>query len=49
MSESWTRKSTDAFLEVPIIALLLLAAAFLTGFYLWISSLEKELAKTQIR
>ena len=47
MSESWT--STDAFLEVPIITLLLLAAAFLTGFYLWISSLEKELAKTQIR
>lgn len=49
IAESWTRNFTDALLEVPIITFLLLAVAFLTGFYLWISSLEKELAKTQIR
>jgi hypothetical protein len=38
----------DALLQVPIIMLLLLAVAFLTAFYLWLSSVERELTKTQI-
>ena len=40
---------TDAFLQLPIIMALFLAAAALTVFYLWISHLEKELTKTQIQ
>ena len=40
---------TDALLQLPIIMPVLLAAAFLTGFYLWLSSLEKEISKLQIQ
>ena len=40
---------TNAFLQLPIIMALLLAAAVLTAFYLWISGLEKELTKAQIQ
>jgi hypothetical protein len=39
----------DALLEVPIILLVLLAAAFLTVFYGWLYDTEKRLAKTQFR
>jgi len=38
----------DALLQVPIIMLLLLAVAFLTAFYFWLSNVERELTKTQI-
>jgi len=40
---------TDALLDLPIIMPLLLAAAFLTAFCLWLASVERELTKTQIR
>jgi hypothetical protein len=40
---------TNAFLQLPIIMVLLLASGVLTAFYLWISHLEKELTKTQIQ
>jgi hypothetical protein len=45
---SWAPSFVDALLQVPIIMILLLAVAFLTAFYLWLSSVEKELTKTQI-
>jgi hypothetical protein len=35
----------DALLQVPIIVPLLLATAFLTAFYLWLSDIERRLAK----
>ncbi|HET7164039.1 MAG TPA: hypothetical protein VFI94_02690 [Pseudolabrys sp.] len=38
----------DVLLQVPIIMLLLLAVVFLTAFYVWLSSVERELTKTQI-
>ena len=41
--------SLDTLLQVPIIFLLLLAAAFLTAFYLWLSNTEKQLAKEHRR
>ena len=40
---------TDALLQLPIIMPVLLAAAFLTAFHLWLSSLEKEISKLQIQ
>jgi hypothetical protein len=39
----------NALLDLPIIMPLLLAAAALLAFYLWISGLEKELTKSQIQ
>jgi hypothetical protein len=39
----------DALLEVPIILLVLLAAAFLTAFYGWLYDTENRLAKTHFR
>ena len=38
----------DVLLQVPIIMLLLLGVAFLTAFYVWLSSVEREFTKTQI-
>jgi hypothetical protein len=38
----------DVLLQVPIIMLLLLAVVFLTAFYVSLSSVERELTKTQI-
>jgi hypothetical protein len=35
----------DAFLQLPVIALLLLAIALLTAFYLWLHDTETRLAK----
>jgi len=35
----------DTLLQVPIIFPLILAAAFLTAFYLWLSDVEKQLAE----
>jgi len=39
--------SLDTLLQVPIIVLLLLAATFLTAFYLWLSDAERRLAGEQ--
>jgi hypothetical protein len=41
--ESEATVFADALLQMPIIALLLLAAAFLTAFYLWLYNTEKRL------
>ena len=41
--------SVNAFLQVPIITILLLAMALLTAFYLWLLGTERRLAKTQIQ
>lgn len=49
MRESWITNLGDVLLEVPIILLLLLAAAFLTAFAAWLYETEKRLAKTQFR
>jgi hypothetical protein len=48
LAESRAPSFVDALLQVPIVMILLLAVALLTAFYLWLSSLEKELTKTQI-
>jgi hypothetical protein len=39
----------DALFEMPIIIVLILAAACLTAFYAWLYDTEKQLAKTRIR
>jgi hypothetical protein len=39
----------DALLEVQIIIVLLLAAAFLTVFCAWLYNIDKQLAKTDFR
>ena len=49
IGESRVTNFTDVLLQVPIIMPILLAAAFLTAFYLWLSSLEKEISKLQIQ
>lgn len=36
---------TDAMLSVPAIVLLLLAAALLTAFYLWLTDMEKRYSR----
>jgi hypothetical protein len=36
----------DALLQMPILTLLLLAAAFLSAFYLWLYNTEKRLTNT---
>jgi hypothetical protein len=48
IGESRAPSFVDALLQAPIIVILLLAVTFLTAFYLWLSSVEKELTKTQI-
>ena len=40
---------TDVLLQLPIIVPVLLAAASLTWFYLWLSSLEREINTLQIQ
>ena len=49
IGESRVTDFTDVLLQMPIIMPVLLAAAFLTGFYLWLSSLEREISKLQIQ
>lgn len=49
IGESRATNFIDVLLQVPVIMLLLLAVAFLTAFYLWLSSVERELTKTQIQ
>ena len=49
IGESRVTNFTDVLLQVPIIVPMVLAAAFLTAFYLWLSSLEKEISKLQIQ
>ena len=49
IGETLATNITDALLQAPIIVPLLLAAGLLTVFYSWISSVEKELTKTQIQ
>ena len=49
IGESRVTNFTDVLLQVPIIMPMLLAAAFLTAFYLWLSSLEREISKLQIQ
>jgi hypothetical protein len=41
----WATNFNDVLLQVPIITPLLLAAAFLTAFYLWLSDMERRLAR----
>ena len=52
-SEVYSTGSINSFaaalLELPMILLVLLAAAFLTAFYGWLYDNEKRLAKTQSR
>ena len=47
IGESRVTNFIDVLLQVPIIMPMLLAAAFLTAFYLWLSSLEREISKLQ--
>ena len=49
IGESRVTDFTDVLLQMPIIVPVLLAAAFLTGFYLWLSSLEREISILQIQ
>ena len=49
IGESRVTDFTDVLLQMPIIMPVLLAAAFLTGFYLWLSSLEREISILQIQ
>ena len=49
IGESRVTDFTDVLLQMPIIMPVLLAAAFLTGFYLWLSSLEREINILQIQ
>jgi hypothetical protein len=49
IGESRVTNFTDVLLQVPIIMPILLAAAFLTAFYLWLSRLEREISKLQIQ
>jgi hypothetical protein len=44
--ESLATNFVDALLQMPILTLLLLAAAFLSAFYLWLYNTEKRLANT---
>jgi hypothetical protein len=43
MGKSQAANFADALLQMPIITLLLLGAAFLTAFYLWLYKFEKGL------
>jgi hypothetical protein len=44
--ESQATNFVDALLQMPILTLLLLAAAFLSAFYLWLYNTEKRLTNT---
>jgi uncharacterized protein YneF (UPF0154 family) len=35
----------DALLQIPVIVPLLLAVCLLTGFYVWLSHIEKQISK----
>jgi hypothetical protein len=44
--QSQATNFVDALLQMPILTLLLLAAAFLSAFYLWLYNTEKRLTNT---
>jgi hypothetical protein len=46
ISQSGTTNLADTLFQLPIITILLLAAAFLTMFYLWLYNTEKRLTGT---
>jgi hypothetical protein len=46
VGQSGATNVADALFQLPIITVLLLAAAFLTAFYLWLYKTEKQLTGT---
>jgi hypothetical protein len=49
VGQSGAAHFSDALLQLPIIAVLLFAAAFLTAFYLWLAKTERQLTARNSR